>query len=80
MPHIKTTLKCDKCGEPIYSDEGFKKLNKPGLHYVHCESCQVKLKPHQCKRYVPPKDKEKAKRTFIIPDKMRGFRVSRDYD
>ena len=55
MPHKKTSLVCCKCGEPIYTDEGF----LPGKHPRHMESCEVILSPKQCKQYKPPADIQK---------------------
>lgn len=75
MPHTKTTLKCKRCGEHIYSDEGFVSKAKG---YYHYHTCKKPLKPWQCKKFKPTHEVEKH--TFVIPNKMRGFRMSRDYD
>lgn len=68
MPHRKTSLKCDKCGQPIYSDEGF---TTRGIHHFHAESCTCILNPHQVKRYKPPKDLPSL---FFIPSIERGIK------
>ena len=64
--HTKTTLTCSKCKKPIYSDEGF--TTKKNKHF-HAESCEVILKPHQCKQYKPDKSLEKI--FFTLPEYER---------
>lgn len=59
--HEKTTLKCKKCGEYIYTDEGFTTV---GIDHFHARSCVVILKPKDCKRYHKPKE---DKPEFTLP-------------
>ena len=56
MPHTKTSLVCERCGKPIYTDEAF----HTGKHVYHERSCKCIMKPHQCKIYEQPKEFKKT--------------------